>query len=322
MHALMGPYVHRIDPILVDIAGIHVWWYGLSYALGFLNVSLFMMRARRRLGLTPADVYSLSIVFAISVLVGGRAIEVMFDEWPFYREHPLLVPWLWLGGMATHGLLLGAALGVYIFARIWDKPFMAIADELVVPGAVLMGLGRIGNFIDGQIVGYQTDVWWAVQFPDAAGFRHPVVLYDGLKNLALVPLLLAIRRTQPAQGRVAAHFVFWYAFLRIPIDLLRDYPRHRLALGTGQTLNLAMAAVGLALLVRSYLKRRPPFSPPRVARDTSPGRTTRAAFVLVLLFSLMIPSNWTQDVPARYGKRHPGLSPSWCYPAIDTSLRK
>lgn len=322
MHALMGPYVHRIDPIIMDVGWIHIWWYGLSYALGFLQVSLFMTRARRRIGLTRSDAYALSIVFAVSVLAGGRTIEVAFDEWPFYREHLSLIPWLWLGGMATHGLLLGAAAGVWIFATFWNKPFMAIADELVIPGAVLMGLGRLGNFIDGQIVGFPTDVWWAVEFPDAEGFRHPVLLYDGLKNLALVPLLLAIRRRQPAQGRVAAHFVFWYAFLRIPIDLFRDYPTHRLALGTGQTLNLAMAALGAALLVRSYVKRRPPYSAPSVMRDVQPTRVQKTIFAAVLLFSLTIPSNWTQDVPARYGKRHPDLSHSWLYPAIDTAPQR
>ena len=65
-----------------------------------------------------------------------------------------------------------------------------------IPGAFLLGIGRIGNFIDGQIVGRVTDVWWAVKFPDAEGFRHPVVLYDGAKNLLLIPLLLWSRRRE------------------------------------------------------------------------------------------------------------------------------
>ena len=118
-----------------------------------------------------------------------------------------------------------------------------------------MGLGRLGNFIDGQIVGGVTDVWWAVKFPDAEGFRHPVVLYDGAKNLLLMLFLMRVRKTNPTPGATAARFVFWYAFPRIFIDLFRDYPTHRLALGTGQTLNIVMAAVGLALLYRSRLRR-------------------------------------------------------------------
>ena len=85
-----------------------------------------------------------------------------------------------------------------------------------------MGVGRLGNFIDGQIVGSLSGMPWAVQFPDADGFRHRVVLYDGLKNLALIPYLAWVRRTQTTPGATAARFVFWYAFLRMGLDLFRD----------------------------------------------------------------------------------------------------
>jgi phosphatidylglycerol:prolipoprotein diacylglycerol transferase len=315
---MFGPYVHRIDPIIADVAGLHVWWYGLSYALGFLEVLWFVRRARNRMGLTHSEAYTLSLVFAICVLAGGRAVEVAFDEWPFYREHLSLIPALWLGGMATHGLLLGAAIGTWLFARCAGKSFLTIADEIVIPGAFLMGVGRLGNFIDGQIVGRVTDVWWGVQFPDAEAFRHPVVLYDSLKNFFLVPLLLGIRRVQPPPGRVAAHFVFWYAFLRIFVDLFRDYPTHRLAWGTGQTLNVIMAVAGAGLLVRSHVLKRRAIVVVPPPHDRSPDLVQRLAFAAMLLFSLLIPSNWTQDVPGRYAARHPGLQHSNLYPPIDT----
>jgi hypothetical protein len=186
-------------------------------------------------------------------------------------------------------------------------------------------MGRVGNFIDGQIVGALTDVPWAVKFPDGDGFRHPVVLYDGAKNLLLMAFLLRERRVNPTPGGVAARFVLWYAFPRIFIDLFRDYPTHRLALGTGQTLNIIMALLGAALLYRSRLRRLGrlapyPAAPPLDAgREASPRLVQQIAFAAVVLFCLTIPSNWTQDVPARYGKRHPGLDHSWIYPAIDTA---
>ena len=319
---MVGPYVHRIDPVLLDVAGVHLWWYGLSYALGFLQMFWFLRTRRARLGLTLREAHAVSLLVAVGVLAGGRAVEVAFDEWPFYREHPSLIPALWLGGMATHGLLLGAAAATWLFARIARKPFLEIADAIVIPGACVMGLGRIGNFIDGQIVGHVTGAPWGVLFPDAAGFRHPVVLYDALKNLLLVPALLRVRRGEPPPGRVAAHFVFWYAFLRMFVDLFREYPTHRLPWGTGQTLNAIMAAAGCVLLICSYLNRRrsPPIGLPSV-RERQPGTAQRLALAGVIVFSLMIPSNWTQDVPARYGHRHPGLRHSIMYPPIDTRPR-
>ena len=325
--AMLGPYVHDIDPVLGEIGGVYLWWYGLSYTLGFANIHWWLRRRRERLGLSPSEVYTLTLFFCVGVLAGGRFIEVAFDEWPFYQGHLRLIPACWLGGMATHGLLLGAAAGTALFALMYRKPFLELADELVIPGAFLMGMGRIGNFIDGQIVGGLTDAWWAVKFPDAEGFRHPVVLYDGAKNLLLIPYLLRVRRSNPTPGATAARFVFWYALLRIGIDLFRDYPTHRLALGTGQTLNIAMVLLGAALLFRSRLRRlgrlrprtTPAASPVRPARPHGVPLHQPLMLAGLLLFCLTIPSNWTQDIPARYGKRHEGLRHSTLYPALNTS---
>ncbi len=325
---MIGPYVHNIDPILGQVGGVYLWWYGLGYTLGFLHLQLFLMRRRSRLGLSRRDVYSLSLLVVAGVLIGGRFVEVAFDEWPFYRNHPWLIPAYWLGGMASHGVMLGAASGLVAFVLLQRKPFLRLADALVIPGAFLMASGRIGNFIDGQIVGAATDVWWGVKFPDAEGFRHPVVLYDGLKNLLLVPYLMHVRRRNPTPGATAARFVFWYSFPRIFIDLFRDYPTHRLELGTGQTLNILMAILGLVLLTRSRIRRLRMIreghaSEASVAKAQSgperrPLLLQRMALAGLLLFCLTMPSNWTQDVPARYGKRHAGLENSWLYPRIDT----
>jgi len=179
---MLEPYVHNIDPILGRVGGLYLWWYGLGYTLGFLEMFLFLRRHRDPLALTPRDVYSLNLFLVAGVLIGGRFIEVAFDEWPFYREHPGLIPAYWLGGMASHGVMLGAAVSAFAFSLLYEKSLLHLADAIVIPGAFLMGMGRIGNFIDGQIVGAVTDVAWGVQFPDAEGFRHAVVLYDGAKE--------------------------------------------------------------------------------------------------------------------------------------------
>lgn len=321
---VLATYVHAIDPIVFTLRGVHVWWYGCGFALGFWQLHRFIQAHRPALALDRRDAFALSLFVIAGVLAGGRTIEVLFDEWRFYSSHPTFIPRYWLGGMATHGLLLGAAVGAGAFVALYRRSFLRLADVLVVPGAFLLGLGRLGNFIDGTIVGRETDVWWAVQFPYADGFRHPVVLYDGLKNLLLVPYLLHVHRTNPTPGATAARFVFWYAFLRIFIDLFRDYPTHRLPLGTGQTLNLLMAALGAVLLWRSHRRRLgrlnhadiPPDAAPRA--DRPPLAWQRGLLLALLLLAATIPSNWTQDVPDRYGGRHAGLRHSPLYPDIDT----
>ena len=322
---MSGPFVHRIDPVIGSVGGVYLWWYGLSYAAGFVQILLFLLRRRSSLGLSRRDSYELALCVSLGVLLGGRAVQVAFDEWPLYRANPQLLPAYWLGGMATHGLLAGALAGTLMFAAWKRMRFLELADALVIPGALLLGLGRIGNFVDGQIVGRVTDVWWAVKFPDAEGFRHPVVLYDGVKNLLLVPYLLHVRRTNPTPGAVAARFVFWYASLRMVLDLFRDYPTYRLALGSGQTLNLLMVLIGIVLLFRSRLRRlgrlRERGAPQllRPSLDEAPTVRQRIAFAAVCLGCVTIPSNWTQDVFARYASRHPGMTRTWPYPPIDTS---
>ena len=322
---MSGGFVHRIDPVLLDLGGVYLWWYGLGFALGFLHLHLFLRRSQHRLHLSPRSVWTLSLLLVVGILAGGRAVEVAFDEWFFYREHPQLIPAFWLGGMATHGLMAGGALVAWTYARWRRMPLHYLADVLVIPAAFLLGMGRIGNFIDGQIVGSGTGVWWGVQFPDADGFRHPVVLYDGVKNLVLMAYLLHVRRTSQTPGAVAARFVFWYAAPRVVIDLFRDYPTHRLALGTGQTLNIVMAVLGLVLLYRSRLRRLgrlrrlPALSEQPAPSGAGPTWAHRIAFGLLLAFCLTIPSNWTQNIPTRYGDRHAGMVHSVVYPDIDTS---
>jgi phosphatidylglycerol:prolipoprotein diacylglycerol transferase len=198
------------------------------------------------------------------------------------------------------------------------KSFLAITDELAIPGAFYMGIGRIGNFIDGQIVGRLADLPWAVEFPDAAGFRHPVVLYDGLKNLLLIPLLLYVRKGPRATGMVTATFIFWYAFLRIFVDLYREYPTTLLGLATGQSFNLFMSSLGVFLFfwLRHKGKAVEPPALPAAAAPAGGLWLRRTAFALLLVLPTIIPSDWTQDVPARYGRRHSGMQHSWLYPPI------
>jgi len=318
---MSGGFVHHIDPIIGTIGGVHLWWYGFIYVVGFLFLHVWLLRGRSRTGLSIGAVYSLSLNFALGVLVCGRLVEVLFYEWDYYAAHPGHVPAYWLGGMSTHGLLLGAVVGTAVFCVVHHRSFLEFADELAVPGAFVMGMGRLANFIDGLIVGSVTGVWWAVKFPDAEGFRHPVVIYDGLKNLLLIPLLLLIRRTRPAPGVVFANFVLWYGALRFLIDFFREYPVRLFGLPPGQWFNIAMALLGTALIAR-FTRRdtsgggRPRSPRPEPGRDSVPLWAKRLCYFLLLAFCLVLPSDWTQDVPARYGKRHAGLQHSRWYPPM------
>ncbi len=312
----VATFVHRIDPVLLDCAGIKLWYYGLAYALGFIGIYLWLRRARHGLGLSLEEVYDLCILFATGALIGGRGFEIVVYELPYYAEHPGQLLSYWHGGMASHGVLLGAVVGLWLFCKLRRRRFFRIADGIVIPSIFFLALGRIGNFINGQIYGRVTTVWWAVRFPGEEVFRHPVTLYESLKNLAIIPILFLVGRKYPVgQGVLLGHFVFWYGFLRLFADHFREYGTKVLGIGTGQYFNLFMAAFGIALILwRSRACPHPRGTEPEAetllaaprdaaADSDAPGLDTqprlllrKLCFVFLLALSLTIPSSWTQGV--------------------------
>jgi len=312
--------VHRLDPVIGTVFGVHLWWYGLSYTLGLLNAYLYINRHRDRIGLTQREALDLSLFLAFGVLLGGRVLGV-YHQWSLYQAEPRLMPAVWLGGFATHGLIIGGAVGILAFCATARKPFRQIMDALAVPAAVIMGFGRIGNFIDGQIVGSLTDLPWGVDFPYVEGFRHPVVLYDGLKNLLVAGLLVRLSKRNLPPGRLAALFVLLYAALRIPIDLLREYPTTVMGLPGGQTFNVLMTAAGVLLLARNLARKSVAPSPAAAPTADGSGREglwwRRTVLAALLVGALVIPSDAARDIPAAYGARHPGLEYSPMYPSLN-----
>ena len=152
------------------------------------------------------------------------------------------------------------------------------------------------------------------------------MLYDGLKNLLLVPFLLIIRKTGPPRGVVTAHFILWYGFLRIFVDFFREYRTSLHGLPPGQEFNILMTVAGMCLLFWFYRKAAPrdraeiSNPPDSGSRDSGTGLARqRLVFVLLLLLPTVIPSDWTQDVVSRYSHRHPGMTHSAIYPEISQS---
>jgi phosphatidylglycerol:prolipoprotein diacylglycerol transferase len=180
------------------------------------------------------------------------------------------------------------------FAQRKRVPLLVLLDEVVVPGAFLLAVGRIGNFIEGGVIGSPTDLPWGVIYPDVEGARHPVALYDGAKNLLIVPVLIwAQRRWPPGRGVVAALFVVLYAGLRFAVDTLRDYEAAWLGLGTGQVFNLAMTAAGLVMLVWALRRPARPLPPRRVAPQAASWMQV-AILAALVIYPLGIPTSWTR----------------------------
>ena len=286
--------VHDFDPAIAETVFGSVYWYGAVYSVGFLGVFLWFWLRRDARGMTNADTLAFSILFAVGVMIGGRIFDILVYEFDYYRQRPWAALNWWEGGMASHGVLLGGLTATALYARMRGQSFVALLDEVVVPGVFLLAVGRLGNFIEGGVIGSQTTVPWGFVYPELDGARHPVALYESAKNFIILPILIwAIGKWEPGRGVVVSLFVFLYAGLRFAVDIFRDYEAAWLGIGTGQVFNLLMAATGLILLYRTIRYPRsvlPPPTPP----DKSASWLQVAVFALLVIYPLGIPTSWTR----------------------------
>lgn len=285
--------IHDFDPRIFSSPVGNAYWYGAVYTLGFLGVFLWFWFRRHKVGLTKSDVVMFSTVFALGILIGGRIFDILVYEFDYYRTRPLAAFNLWNGGMASHGVLLGGLVATYLFAKRKGIPIFVLLDEIVVPGAFLLAIGRLGNFIEGGVIGSTTALPWGFVYENVEGPRHPVALYESAKNFALIPLLVwAIRIWPPGQGVVVSLFVLFYALLRFFVDLLRDYEAAWLGIGTGQLFNLVMAMIGLVMLIH-FLRVPRPLTVSHQPSERQPSLVQIIVFIAVVIYPLGIPTSWT-----------------------------
>lgn len=247
-------FVHDINPIIFSIGPLAVRWYGLAYVIGFLFAYYWMKRAVRLKHIKKLNeqlLDTLIVYLIIGVIAGGRILQFVFFRPAELLNNPLEILFVWHGGMSFHGGLIGAGLAMYLFSRKYKVSLAELADQLAIPAAFALGLGRIANFINGEMVGTITSVPWCVQFPIAEGCRHPVVLYESIKTFAVGGILLWARPRMRRKGHLFWLFVTLYGFLRFAINFWRDEALVIFGwISMGQLLSLLMGCVGLYFLTK------------------------------------------------------------------------
>jgi phosphatidylglycerol:prolipoprotein diacylglycerol transferase len=225
-------YTHNLSPYFIHIHGeIGLRYYGLAYALGFFGLYLGLRWQAacdwsRLRGEAITDF--VSWMFA-GVIIGGRLGYCLLYSWNFTVQHPFWIFYLWQGGMASHGGILGSIAAIYFCARRHKIPFYNLADATALCCPPALFLGRIANFINGELWGRPATVAWAVIFPDAPPVggvnlpRHPSQLYEALLEGALLfVVLLAIRFRAKKDGAIALAFMALYPVLRIFGECFRE----------------------------------------------------------------------------------------------------
>jgi phosphatidylglycerol:prolipoprotein diacylglycerol transferase len=267
----MLAYPH-IDPVIVSYGPLAVRWYGLMYVLGFAAAYVLVRRQAKQVGwqqmLDHLD--NLNLALIAGVILGGRLGYVLFYNLPYYLQRPTEIFATWQGGMSFHGGLLGTLFAGLLYCHFSKLNFWQGVDLYAVVGPIGLGLGRIGNFLNGELYGRTTEMPWGMIFPHGGPLpRHPSQIYEALLEGVVLFLILWPLRSKPWQqppsknwphGSLLALFLILYGCFRFMIEFVRE-PDPQLGLlvfnlSMGQLLCTAMIGTGILLyIVRRYLQK-------------------------------------------------------------------
>jgi len=254
-----------IDPIIFSIGPVSLRWYGTMYLIGFL-AAMFMANkaADRSDGLWTRDQVSDLLFYGfLGVILGGRVGYVLFYQFEYFLSDPLYLFEIWQGGMSFHGGLLGVILAIFIFARKTKKNFLEVGDFVAPLVPIGLGMGRLGNFINAELWGRQTDVSWAMVFPtDPLQVpRHPSQLYEfALEGVVLFAILYIISRKTRSLGLASGAFLIGYGIFRSIVEFFREPDAHLglyfSFISKGQILSIPMILVGILIIYLGYLSQQ------------------------------------------------------------------
>jgi len=251
-----------IDPVAVQFGPLVIRWYSLAYVVGIVLGWRYMLRLAQR---PPAliqrlDIDDFILWATLGVILGGRIGYVLFYKPAFFFANPSEIIAVWRGGMSFHGGVLGMIVAVGLFAWKRSIPVFAMGDLVCAAAPIGLFLGRLANFVNGELFGRVSDVPWAMVFPRGGPLpRHPSQLYEAtLEGVVLfVVLYVAIRRYRALEkpGLVLGLFFFGYGVARGTVEFAREPDAHLgfifAGVTMGQLLSVPLVLVGGYLIYRA-----------------------------------------------------------------------
>ena len=256
-------FFHNLNPALFELGPFEVRYYGLFYALGFVIAYLMLphLAKIKNIKLSKDDAADFILYLLAGVVLGARLAYILVYSPSFYLNNPSEIIKLWHGGLSFHGGFFGAIIAAYYFSRKKKIEFYDLADITVVPVALALALGRIGNFINGELYGRITDVSWCIDYSKnqyaqdlPPGCRHPSQIYESLKNFFIFAALWFIKDKKLPKGFMFWSFVAMYGLLRTIVEFFRQ-PDEQIRFifnyfTMGQLLSFPLFLIGLIMLLR------------------------------------------------------------------------
>ncbi len=260
-------FTHNLDPLLFDFGFLAIRWYSLAYIFGIVFSWWYGKKiiANRfnttSLNFKTDEFDDLVTYLIISILVGGRLGYVLFYNLEFFVNNPINIFMIWEGGMSFHGALIGIVFGTYVFSKKKNIKTFFLLDIIACTAPVGIFLGRVANFINGELVGKVTDVKWSVIFPNTDMMpRHPSQMYEALLEGIVLFFILntQIFKRNYKIGSCSYLFLIFYGIFRIFSELFRE-PDPQLGyifgmLSMGTILSFFMIFFGIIILILTIRK--------------------------------------------------------------------
>ena len=247
-------FINNFDPVALEVFSLEIRWYSLAYIIGillgwYLAKNFFVNENLK----SKFDDYMTFVI--IGLILGGRLGYVIFYNFGYYLDNPLEIVKIWQGGMSFHGGVIGIIIASAFFSKKNKDNIFEYLDVIALVSPIGIFFGRIANFINSELYGYETSLPWGVQFILVDNlYRHPSQIYEAaLEGVILFIILLSFWNKKKFRypGKLASLFLIFYSFFRFIIEYFRVPDEHLgylfLNLTMGQLISLVFFVIGLFL---------------------------------------------------------------------------
>ena len=244
----------------VQLGPMKVYYYGMIIALGLVLAVTYCCRRSKQFGLREDDILDGVLWVTPFAILCARIYYVAF-KWADYADDPISALYIWNGGIAIYGGIIGAVIGMVVFCKIRKLRLTALLDLISMGFLIGQSMGRWGNFFNREAFGGETDVLWKMGLMNSRGevvYVHPTFLYESLWNLCGLVILHTLSRRRRYDGQIALGYAAWYGLGRAFIEGLRTDSLYWGPFRVSQLLAAVSCILAVSMLVWNHFRPHDP----------------------------------------------------------------
>ena len=252
-------FINNFDPVAFQVFSLEIRWYSLAYVvgliIGWIYCNKFLIKDQEEKN--QFDDYIAYII--IGIIIGGRLGYVFIYNPSYYLKNIVEIPMIWNGGMSFHGAVIGVILSTIIFCKKNNQNIFYYLDLVALSSPIGIFLGRISNFINSELYGRESDIFWSVKFIQIDNLnRHPSQIYEAIFEGIILFIILNLinKKISQKNGLISSLFIIFYSVFRFVIEFTREPDAQigllMFSLSLGQVISIIFLIAGTILFYKSY----------------------------------------------------------------------